>query len=163
METVNQETNVTVDKAQSEPASDKTFTQAELNEIVQSRIERERAKYEGYEALKEKAAKFDELEEASKSELQKAQEKVSKLEAEINKMKHEKEISEIKAKVSKEKGIPIDLLTGETEEACISQADNILSFARANGYPSIVDGGEPQGIPKVSVEDQFKLWAQQNL
>lgn len=50
----------------------KTFTQADLDRIVSERVARERSKYGDYEALKTKAGKFDEIEEANKSELERA-------------------------------------------------------------------------------------------
>lgn len=57
-------------------AADKEFqpvsTQAELDRIIGERIARERAKYAGYAEFKAKAAKFDEMEQAGKSELEKA-------------------------------------------------------------------------------------------
>ena len=40
---------------------EKTFTQAELNAIIQKRIGEVSAKYGNYEELKEKASKFDEI------------------------------------------------------------------------------------------------------
>ena len=55
----------------------KTFTQAELDAAIESRLTRERAKFADYEALKAKAEKFDKAEEAAKSELQKAQEQAA--------------------------------------------------------------------------------------
>ena len=161
METVNQEAT----KAQTEPATeDKTFTQQELNDIVRDRVNRERAKYEGFEDLKAKAAKFDEMEEANKSELQKAQERAAELEEKLKKKEHEESIRSMRDKVAKEKGIPVDLLTGETEEACNSQADAIKSYAeQASGYPSVKDGGEPSTSHKVSTQEQFKKWAEKML
>lgn len=50
----------------------KTFAQDEVDRIVQDRLARERAKYADYEDFKTKAAKFDEVDAASKTELQKA-------------------------------------------------------------------------------------------
>lgn len=70
-ETVNQETNGTA--AETQENEQRTFTQAEMNAIIQDRLTRERGKYADYEALKAKAAKFDEAEEAGKTDLQKAQ------------------------------------------------------------------------------------------
>lgn len=43
---------------------ERTFTQAEVNAIVEGRLKKESAKYSDYEAMKEKASKFDEMEEA---------------------------------------------------------------------------------------------------
>ena len=70
-ETVNQETNGTA--AETQENEQRTFTQTEMNAIIQDRLTRERGKYADYEALKAKAAKFDAAEEAGKTELQKAQ------------------------------------------------------------------------------------------
>lgn len=53
------------------PAEPRTFTQAELDQIIQKRLE----KYRDYDDVKAKASKFDEAEEAAKTELQKATER----------------------------------------------------------------------------------------
>jgi hypothetical protein len=60
---------------------DRTFTQTELDAIIADRLKRERAKTSDYDDLKAKASKLDELEEAQKSELEKAQERADKAEA----------------------------------------------------------------------------------
>ena len=65
-ETVNQETNGTA--AETQENEQRTFTQAEMNAIIQDRLTRERGKYADYETLKAKAAKFDAAEEAGKTE-----------------------------------------------------------------------------------------------
>ena len=155
----NQTNNQTVDNG----GQEKTFTQAELDKIVQERVGRERAKFEGYEDLKAKAQKFDEMEEARKSELQKAQERADAAEAQLKKMQHDKDIQAMRTKVASEKGVPAELLTGETEEACSTQADNILKFAKTNGYPAVKDGGEAGKVGKNSTREQFAAWAKTNL
>lgn len=137
-------------------APERTFSQSELNSIVERRVAEERAKAE---AFREKASKYDELEEARKSELQKAQEKAEQLQAKVTKMEKDAEISRVRAKVAAEKGVPSDLLTGETEEACAAQADAILKFAQNNGYPNLQDGGEAGGSNKPSAREAFKQWA----
>ena len=60
-------------------------TQADLDRIVESRLARERAKYEGFDELKAKATKFDEIEQANLTELQKATARAEKAEAEAEK------------------------------------------------------------------------------
>ena len=157
-ETVTQETNVTT--AESETTTEaKTFTQAELDKIVADRLARERQKYAGFEELKTKAAKFDELEESSKTELQKATEKAEKLENELKEYKKAEEVRAIRAKVAEETGIPANLLTGDTEEACMEQAKAISAFANPDKYPSLNDGGEIQNVVKGSTRQQFADWA----
>ena len=55
--------------------------------------------------------------------------------------------------------MPASLLTGETEEACKSQADAIKAFAQPSGYPRVPDGGE---VGKTSggssARDKFAEW-----
>ena len=120
----------------------RTFTQAELDTMIQERLGRERAKYADYETLKEKAAKFDQAEEASKTELQKAQEKANSYKAEIEKMKKDAGIRDVREKVAKDTGVPVSLLNADTEEDCKKQAEAILKFAKPDDYPNVRDGGE---------------------
>ena len=51
----------------------KTFTQAEMDAIIADRLRRQKAQFGDYEALKDKASQFDELQQAQMSELEKAQ------------------------------------------------------------------------------------------
>lgn len=151
-ETVNQEQATNV-------IEEKTFTQAELDQIISDRLKREREKYQDYESLREKAAKLDQIEEDAKSELQKAQERAEKLQEELSTMKHAEEVRTIRDKVAQTTGVPASLLTGDTEEACNEQAAGILSFKTSVGYPTIKDGGEIQINNKVDARTAFNEWA----
>ena len=148
-ETVNQE----------QATEERKFTQAELDAIVGERLNRERAKYADYETIKDKATKYDETVEASKTELQRATERASALEAELNSIKKEVEVRDLRAKVASEKGVPIVLLNGDTEEACIAQADAILSLTQSQGYPTVRDAGEVAHVGKTTTKQQFAEWA----
>lgn len=150
------ETNTEV--IQETEQTERTFTQAELNAIVQERVGETKAKYGDYEELKAKASKYDEQVEASKSELQKATERADSLQAELNALKSANEVRALREKVAKEKNIPANLLTGETEEDCIAQADAILSFAKPNAYPAVKDGGEVRKTLKKDTASQFADW-----
>ena len=152
-ETVNQ------DQATSTETAEKTFNQSELDAIISDRLKREREKYADYDALKEKATRLDEIEEASKTELQKATERAEKLESELTQMKKAEEIRQIRDKVATATGVPANLLSGETEEACTEQAKAILSFKTGSSYPAIKDGGELQNSVKGSTRQQFAEWA----
>lgn len=136
----------------------KTFTQEEVNRIVQERITRDRKDRADYDEIKAKAEKFDALEEASKTELQKVTERANKLEAENQALKKAGEIRSVREKVSKETGVPANLLTGEDEESCKSQATAILAFKNPSGYPSLKDGGESINKSKPSPQQQFAEW-----
>lgn len=66
--------------------SDKTFTQADVDRIVQERLARAKATPPAdYDDLKSKAAKFDELEEKNKDELTKANDRATAAEARATK------------------------------------------------------------------------------
>lgn len=152
-ETVNQET-----KTSNPEIEQKTFSQDELNAIVNDRLKREREKYAGFDELKEKAERLDQLEEASKSEIQKMTEKADRLQTELDDIKRAEGIRQIRAKVAKETGIPENLLTGETEEDCAAQAEAIKAFAKPT-YPQVRDAGENGGAAGgTSTAQQFATW-----
>lgn len=159
-ETVNQGTETQATEEAS--TEQKTFTQDEMNKFISERVQRERAKYADYEALKEKAAKYDQNEEASKTELQKATEKAKKLEDELNSLKKAKEVESVRSTVAEKIGVPASLLHGTTEEECTEQAKAILAFAKSTGYPEVKDGGETRVTGKHSTADQFADWMKQN-
>ena len=140
-----------------EETPEKTFTQEEVNKIVGERLARESAKYADYETLKDKAAKFDEQEEASKSELQKAQDKAAKLQSELDGMKKADGIRQIREKVSTATGVPVSLITAETEEAALEQANAIKQYATP-GHPVVRDGGEVSVSSKQTTAEQFADW-----
>jgi len=138
---------------------EKTFTQAELDAVVKDRLKREREKYADYDAVKAKATKLDEIEAANKSELEKANEKAAKLEAELNGIKKAAELREMREKIATENNVPANLLTGTSEEECKAQVESIKGLLSANGIPtSVSDGGEPNHSGKVSNQTMFANW-----
>lgn len=160
METVNQGTNT----AEEQGTETKTFTQDEVNAIIADRVNREKAKYADYDTLKEKAGKFDQAEEANKTELQKQTERADKLQADYDNLTRSMQIKEMKEKVSKETGVPENLLTAETEEECKAQASAILAFAKPGSYPNVKDAGEVQKVTgKKNTRDQFAEWMNESL
>ena len=146
METVNQE---------QEP---RTFTQEEVDRIIGERLKRDRADRADYEELKAKAAKLDEIEEANKTEIQKATERAEALQKELDAMKNAETIRGIREKVAEETGVPVRLLTAETAEACAEQASEILKFKDERKYPTVPDGGEARVTQQRSTRDSFADW-----
>ena len=102
-------------------------------------------------------------EQKNSPELQKAQQQVTQLQEELDGMKNAEALRLMREKVSGEKKVPIHLLTGETEEACAKQADEILAFAQPSGYPQIRDGGDPRNPPAPTTRQKFADWAKDNL
>lgn len=140
-ETVNQEPVTTAAGEQQEP---RTFTQAEVNSIVADRLTRERTKYADYDDLKTKAQQFDTTK------------------AELDALKAANTQRDMRARVAAATGVPVELLTADTEEACTAQAQAALKFAKKNeySYPVVRDGGEipyerMPGFKDTSVADSF--------
>ena len=86
---------------------------------------REAAKYRTERnELKPLAAKAKEIEEAGKSELEKAQERIAALEAE----KRESEQAALRARLAADAGVPAELIAGGTEEEMTASAAALKSF-----------------------------------
>lgn len=142
---------------------ERTFTQDEMNAIIKDRLSREREKYADYESLKEKAQKYDAAEEAGKTELQRAQEKAQALQSQLDALLQADTVRKIREKVSQETGVPVNVLSGDTEESCKAQADAILAFAKP-GYPAVRDAGEvSKSSGSGKTRDQFASWFEGNL
>lgn len=116
---------------------EKKFTQDEVNAIVGERLKREREKYADYDELKDKAEKYDQSVESSKTEMQKANEAIENLKNQLGGYMKAEEIRKVREKISSETKVPYSLLTGETEEDCKKQAEAILAFAKPKEYPSV--------------------------
>lgn len=146
-----------------EEGQGRTFTQEELNAIVGERISKEKSKYADYESLKEKAAKFDELEQKNKSALEKANEAAASYKKELEELKKTNSIKEIRAKVSDSMKVPASLLHGTTEEECKAEAKAILEFAANPGARRrIRDGGDTGRNAKQSAKDAFDTFMNEN-
>lgn len=142
--------------------NEKTFTQAEMDAIISERLSRERQKYADYDSLKEKAGKFDAAEEANKTELQKALDKASKLESELDTLKSANTVREVREKVAKEMDIPASLLTANDEEACKAQAEAIIAYAggKKRTYPSTKENNNQNNQSSGGTDDRaVREWA----
>lgn len=70
------------------------------------------------DALRERAGKADELQK------------------ELDGLKSAQKIKDIREAVSKDKGVPVSLLTGEDEDACKKQADELLAWKGPGTTPN---------------------------
>lgn len=100
-------------------------SQDDLNRIISERVQRERAKFSGFDELKAKAAQFDELEQKNKSELDKANDRLAALEKE----RDQERASAMRLRVAAKHGISDDdadlFLTGSDEETLTRQAERL--------------------------------------
>ncbi|MFH0243600.1 DUF4355 domain-containing protein [Streptomyces sp. HK10] len=129
-----------------------TFTQADLDRIVAERLARERSKYADYNDLKAKAAEYDKVAEAQKTEAQKLAEQLQAAQAEAQQYRGEV----LRQKVAAELGVPAPLvarLKGSNEDELKADAEELLKAlpsqpaARAASRPvaDLTPGALPPG------------------
>ena len=100
-------------------------SQEELNRIITERVQRERAKFGDYNDLKAKAAKFDEIDQQSKSEAEKSAERITVAETRATTA----EARADRLEVALEKGLTpsqAKRLVGSTREELEADADQLL-------------------------------------
>lgn len=134
--------NTSATESQAEPtSSDKASefapitTQADLDRIIGDRLARERSKYGDYSELKAKAAQFDELEEAKKTELEKVQAKLAKAEAKVADFEQAAQLATWKAQVAEKTGVPASVLAGSTLEELQAHAELLSPLLASTQEP----------------------------
>lgn len=127
-------------------------SQEDFDKAIQARIARERGKFSDYDDLKAKAEKFAEWENAQKTEAQKAQERLEAAE----KRAAELELKATRAEVAAAKGVPVELLSGGTQEELEAAADALIAFRgeQAKG-PFIPGQGKQPDAPAGTPADRF--------
>lgn len=133
-------------------------TQADLDKIIGARLDRERKKYAGFEDLKAKAEKYDAIEEGQKTELQKLQERIERAEKENAVFKQREQVNTWAAEVSKETGVPANLLRGSTKDELESHAALLKEFTGEQSTAPIVqsDGKKPKSKAGVTTAELFE-------
>lgn len=140
---------VEVEAAAQEPETAETDWRA-MSRKWEQRAKDANAKLKELEPV---AAKAVELEEASKSELQKAQERAEAAERALA----DATATAVRAEVAAAKGVPVALLSGDTREALEASADALLAFrdetARKGNYAP--NEGRTSNIDKGSELREF--------
>lgn len=111
----------------------------------------------------DKARRFDELEEASKTELQKAQDASQRYEKELGELR----LQAIRAVVAANKNVPIELLFGSSEEEFNSSADQLIAFRGAAKKPDFGSGQRGTDIEtkvdQITSRDSIKTMTPQDI
>lgn len=110
------------EQQQNQEQAESTFSQEDVNRIVQERLQREREKYSDYDELKTAAERAQEL-EAEKTTLA---ERVAEFEA-------KEEQSKLVAQVADDAGVPADALRGNTQEELEAHAEVLKSLMKTTG------------------------------
>ena len=121
-------------------------SQADLDRLIGERIARERNKFADYDDVKAKAAKFDEAEQASKSELERIAEERDAIKSRADKA----ESDFMRLFVAHNKGLTpaqAKRLVGSTKEELEADADEIL-----RDFPTSSTGQQRQAVAPASLK-----------
>ena len=124
-----------------QPATERTFTQEEVNRLVGDARQKERRKYEGYVDGKDAAE---------------AAQRAEKAEAELAQLRAETERREAVARVADSANIPtevVEMLNGSDEDELERQVLRLLKLLPA--YPTRTDDGGSKVTAKKSTAQQF--------
>lgn len=136
-------------------------SQEELNKLIGARINSVKSQYADYDDIKAKAAKYDEVEQANKSELQKLQERAEAAERERDSIR----LDGIRAQVALAKGLTpsqAKRLVGSAKEELEADADDLLADlggTKSEDKPTpsrrptehLRGGGDPEEDPEVDL------------
>ena len=137
---------------------DRTFTQADLDRVVTDRLRREREKFSGYDDLKAKASKLDEIEQQNQSEIEKANSKAATLAEEKQALGDQNKsltTENLRLRVALDKSVPSDLidrLRGETKEDLEADADSLLKLVKPKDTTDFDGGARKPEEPAADVQ-----------
>lgn len=141
---------------------DKTFTQDQLNAIVEERLKRERAKFDGYDDLKRQAEELAELKKKDQTAAQQAEGKLTAAEkraAEAEAKAVDLEARVMRMEVASSKGLTsaqAKRLAGTSREELEKDAEELLETFGGNGQggstprkpaEDLRGGGNPSATP----------------
>lgn len=127
------------------------------NPFVKDRLERaEKSFTEKNAEVFEKAKRFDEMEEANKSELQKLQERAEAAEEKAKELLQKQELAAWKTEIAKEHEVPVEVLRGSTKEELEEHAKALKEKFASPAAPEVRgDGNHPKANTKKSTRDSF--------
>lgn len=117
-------TNTTEESNEQQSEFQAITSQEDFDKAIQARIARERAKFANYDEGQAAIAKLAELEDAQKTEAQKAQDALAQAQQELAVERGARE----RAEVAAAKGVPAELLNGSTREELEASADALITF-----------------------------------
>jgi hypothetical protein len=132
-------------------------SQEDLNRIIAERVSREKAKYADYADLRAKAGKYDELEEANRSEIERATSRAEAAERELAESRTEA----LRLSIIARHQIPADyheFVVGGSEEDIEAKAQKVLALIPDNTpspFPKADPSQGPKGAGKTSNADLF--------
>lgn len=126
-------------------------TQADLDRIIENRLQRERQKYADYDQLK---ANSDQLGTVV-AERDDLQSRLDTANAELEGFKAKEQVRTWAQEVSQETGVPADVLRGETKEEMLAHAKSLEKYVNVAAPIVSGDGKSPSKPAATSTRDMF--------
>lgn len=118
-------------------------SQEEFDSAISARLERERAKYSDYDALRNTNAELQRQLADANAQATTAQQTIADLTAKVSAY----EADSVKTRIALETGLPVefrDRLRGDTEDALRTDAENLMKFLGKKATPQPLAGNEPK-------------------
>lgn len=106
-------------------------SQEDLDKLIGARVARERSKYEGFDELKAKAEQFDQLQDKSKSDTERLQEQMNRIQAE----RDQEKLQNARLSAIAAEGIPAEyqeFVQGTDAESFASSAKKLKELLAKN-------------------------------
>lgn len=124
----------------------KTLSQDQVNALLAKQKREIAEKFADYDDVKAKAAKLDELEQSSKTELQKLAEENSTLKSRVESFERDQQAKQWAAEITKDSAVPASALRGSTREELESHFKELEALIpKAQQRRSVVPPGKPSG------------------
>lgn len=125
------------------PVDDNLLTQPDVDNIVEKRLERERAKFADYDSLKETAGKVESI----KSDYEKKLADEAKAKTDLEKQLGSTKLEVVKVKAIHEFKLSDDaaeFITGETEDEIRTRAEKLSKISPNGGTVKLDKSGKPE-------------------
>lgn len=124
----------------------KTLSQDQVNALLAKQKREIAEKFADYDDVKAKAAKLDELEQSSKTELQKLAEENATLKSRVESFERDQQVKKWAAEITKDSPVPASALRGSTREELESHFKELEALIpKQQQKRSVVPPGKPSG------------------
>lgn len=135
------------------PGQARTFTQEQVDRIIAERLKRARQQVPAdYDELRDKAARLDD----AQAKADEAERELAECKAALERADADARRTRTALDVSRQTGVPVDLIRGESADEMRASADAIAEFAasRRAGYPTDKGGasGGGKAVTVASIE-----------
>ncbi len=124
----------------------KSFTQEQVNALLAQQKRSVAEKFADYDDVKAKAEKLDQIEQSSKSELQKLAEENATLKTRVESFERDQQVKQWAAEIVKDSPVPASALRGTTREELEAHFKELEALIpKSQQKRPVVPPGKPSG------------------